>query len=112
MQAELLLFCGSLNPTRGLPAAPSLTYATLTGVQPPWAVAADLTADIAYVYFELDVVFSDPVVTLLPNNIMIESGGPTMGSLSLRCDCMTFALTDGSIHPAQWSSRHSSGVWI
>ena len=81
MQAELLLFCGRLNRTRGLPVAPSLTYVNLTGVQPSWAVAADLTADIAYVYFELDVVFSDPVVTLRPDNIMIESGALMVGGM-------------------------------
>ena len=94
-----MLFCGRLNPTRGLPAAPSLTYVTLTGVQPSWAVAADLTADIAYVYFELDVVFSDPVVTLLPVNIIIESGALMVGPSC--CDCMTFGLVDSSTHPVR-----------
>ena len=109
VQVELLLFCGRLNPTRGLPAAPSLTYITLTGVQPSWALAADLTADLAYVYFELDVVFSDPVATLLPDNIIVESGAPMLGPP--RCDCMTdlidsnpqFTRSDGP----QWWTGHT-----
>ena len=74
-QASLLLFCNRFSVERNrAPSAPQVRYVTLTGTAPPWAVAADAPASDPLVYFEVEVIFADPVADLRASNIAIEAG--------------------------------------
>ena len=75
VQASLLLFCDRFDTARNpQPSAPQVKYVTLTGTAPQWAVAADAQAVDPLVYFELEVIFADPVATLRASNLAIEAG--------------------------------------
>lgn len=76
VQANLVLFCDRFDPTPDVqPASPNVTYVTLTGTAPQWAVAEDMQAQDPRVYFELEIVFADPVIDLKASNLFIEAGG-------------------------------------
>ena len=80
LQASLLLFCDRFNSARNFePAVPQVKYVTLTGTAPQWAVAADAQAIDPLVFFELEVIFADPVADLRANNLAIEAGTASCG---------------------------------
>lgn len=75
MQTTLLLFCGRFASVPIMhPSAPDISYALVTGSAPEWASAANFTAEDAQVYFELDVIFSDPILALEAANVLVEAG--------------------------------------
>jgi len=75
LQTNLTLFCGRFNITRNPdPAPPNVTFVSLSGSEPEWAVAVDGSPNPSQVYFEIDVIFADPVVRLLAQTLEIEAG--------------------------------------
>ena len=70
-----MLFCDRFDTVRNSePSAPQVKYVTLTGSAPQWAVAVDVQASDPLVYFELEVIFADPVADLRATNVAIEAG--------------------------------------
>ena len=68
------------------PTAPNATFVTLTGTAPSWAANASLPTNKLLVYFEMDVIFHDPVFTLLPDNIVVETGKASQLSAKFSLD--------------------------
>ena len=75
LQATLQLFCSRLySGVSKSPSAPDIRYTLLTGTAPHWAIADDIQSQDPQVYFELTVIFADPVVDLKADNLAIEIG--------------------------------------
>ena len=82
----MMLFCGRLAPavTTIAPApasfmqksalAPNVTYTYLSGTEPYWAKDADLDEELQYVFFEADVIYDAPVLSLSAEQVTADAG--------------------------------------
>ena len=70
-----MYFCDRFDSLpNGEPSAPQIRYTQISGTAPQWAVAAGAMGNDSQVYFELEVIFADPVPDLTPDNILVEAG--------------------------------------
>lgn len=78
-----MLFCDRFKYLPdAVPSPPNVTYSAISGTAPEWAAAVDLDTNSSQVYFELEVIFADPVAELTAQNIAIEAGNEKYNVLS------------------------------